>query len=130
MSDTAYLPVSLKHLQFLQALLDAASAREADPDAEVFKLLDAVRKTRGEAVKSKIFQEVQAATGRDDLIDAHTTESVFVQVIRCLAGHDLALETLNTYKEDSERGLMTVQRLRGFLQGLSACSASPCTCLK
>nr|CEK42505.1 hypothetical protein PQBR55_0126 [Pseudomonas fluorescens SBW25] len=44
-NDTRYcLPVTLDQLQSLQSILDAVSAREANPDAEVFHLLEVVRK--------------------------------------------------------------------------------------
>ncbi|OOG83211.1 hypothetical protein B0E42_20465 [Pseudomonas sp. A25(2017)] len=47
------LDVTLGQLQDLESLLETASAGEADPDAEVFQLLDLVRKTRIEAIKFK-----------------------------------------------------------------------------
>ena len=52
-----YLPVTLEQLHDLQSLLDAASAHEPNPDAEVFQLLEVVRKTRVDAVKRQ--QKVQ-----------------------------------------------------------------------
>ena len=42
-------PVTLAQLDDLKNALEAMSNGEADPDAEVFKLLDLVRKTRAEA---------------------------------------------------------------------------------
>lgn len=54
MTEPRYqLAVTLGQLQDLQTLLETASAGEADPDAEVFQLLDLVRKTRVEAIKFK-----------------------------------------------------------------------------
>ncbi|HBN9861138.1 hypothetical protein [Pseudomonas aeruginosa] len=68
--------------------------------------------------------------GKSPIADAHaeaarTLAAVFTQVARCLEGHDLALETLDAYKADAAAGLLTVDRLRGFLQGLSAAGALP-----
>ncbi|HEP9117658.1 TPA: hypothetical protein VDV13_003583 [Pseudomonas aeruginosa] len=58
-------------------------------------------------------------------IEPRTLTAVFTQVARCLEGHDLALETLDAYRADAAAGLLTVDRLRGFLQGLSAAGALP-----
>ncbi|HBN9243600.1 hypothetical protein [Pseudomonas aeruginosa] len=58
-------------------------------------------------------------------IEPRTLTAVFTQVARCLEGHDLALETLDDYRADAAAGLLTVDRLRGFLQGLSAAGALP-----
>lgn len=120
MNDTAYLPVSLKHLEFLQALLDAASAREADPDAEVFQLLDSVRKTRGEAVKSRHREGLSCKHIADKTLSA-----VFSQVEGAVKDCPHSLEVLADYQQDAAAGLLTVDRLRGFLQGLSASGALP-----
>lgn len=58
-------------------------------------------------------------------IAPHTLAVIFAQVAHCLERHDLALETLDAYKEDATAGRLTVERLRGFLQGLSAAGALP-----
>lgn len=44
-------PVTLGQLDELKAAFEAKSAGEADPDAEIFKLLDLVRKTRTDALR-------------------------------------------------------------------------------
>lgn len=59
------------------------------------------------------------------MIDQRTLAAVFAQVTRCLEGQDLALETLDAYKDDAARDLLTVERLRGFLQGLWAAGVLP-----
>lgn len=61
-----YLPVTLEQLQNLQSLLDVR-AREPNPDAEVFQLLEGVRKTRVDAATSR--EKVQndaAALGAEE----------------------------------------------------------------
>ncbi|HCT5749837.1 hypothetical protein [Pseudomonas aeruginosa] len=58
-------------------------------------------------------------------IAPHTLAVIFAQVAHCLERHDFALETLDAYKEDATAGRLTVERLRGFLQGLSAAGALP-----
>lgn len=40
-----------------------------------------------------------------------------------LEGNDSALEVLDDYQMDAEKGLMTPERLRGFLHGLFAAGA-------
>lgn len=44
-------PVTLRQLNELKVALEAMSIAEADPDAEVFKLLGLVRKTRADAIR-------------------------------------------------------------------------------
>ncbi|MDF4211128.1 hypothetical protein P2W50_31240 [Pseudomonas protegens] len=55
-------PLTLGQLDQLKTVLETASANEADPDAEVFALLDLVRKTRTNAIQLK--HQVEALTGR------------------------------------------------------------------
>lgn len=64
-----YLPVTLDQLQSLQSILDAVSAREANPDAEVFHLLEVVRKSRTDAAKSMQRMQQNASEGTTDPID-------------------------------------------------------------
>lgn len=54
------------------------------------------------------------------LTTATPLAAVLAQVERCLAGHPLALEVLEDYREDAARGRLAVPRLRGFLHGLFA----------
>ena len=63
-----YLPVTLDQLQSLQSILDAVSAREADPDAEVFHLLEVVRRTRTDAAKSMLRMQQNASEVSTDPI--------------------------------------------------------------
>lgn len=54
MTEPRYqLAVTLDQLSDLQTMLETVSSRETDPDAEVFRLLDLVRKTRVDAIKFK-----------------------------------------------------------------------------
>lgn len=70
MTDTRYyLPVTLDQLQNLQSMLDTVSAREANPDAEVFQLLEIVRKTRSDAAKSCQQTQEHASKFGTDPID-------------------------------------------------------------
>ena len=55
-------PLTLGQLDLLKTVLEKASANEADPDAEVFELLDLVRKTRTNAIQLK--HQVEALIGR------------------------------------------------------------------
>jgi hypothetical protein len=50
---------------------------------------------------------------------------VFAQVAAALSNHPSALETLADYAEDADTGRIGIERLRGFLQGLSAAQALP-----
>lgn len=54
-------PVTLSQLDEMKAALEVASVSVADPDAEIFKLLDLVRKTRAHAIRHKQSQEASAA---------------------------------------------------------------------
>ncbi len=45
-------PLTLSQLDQLKVLLEIASAREADPESEVFQLLKLVHRTRVDAIKS------------------------------------------------------------------------------
>ena len=58
-------------------------------------------------------------------IAALTTRAVFAQVEAALGDNPQALEVLADYQQDADAGLLTVDRLRGFLQGLSAARALP-----
>ncbi|WP_164707327.1 hypothetical protein [Metapseudomonas otitidis] len=58
-------------------------------------------------------------------ISAHTLRSVFAQVEGALKDHPYALEVLADYREDADAGRLTLDRLRGFLQGLSAGGVLP-----
>lgn len=64
-----HLPVTLEQSRNLQSLLDAASARESNPDAEVFELLETVRKTRVDATKTPQDKPV-SVTVDGQLLDA------------------------------------------------------------
>ncbi|MNF64515.1 hypothetical protein D3C81_1403210 [compost metagenome] len=70
-----YLPVTLDQLQHLQSVLDTVSSREANPDAEVFQLLEVVRKTRADAAKSS-----QKAQEHADILGADPIDPVLSKV--------------------------------------------------
>lgn len=55
-------PLTLSQLDQLKTVLETASANEPDPDAEVFALLDLVRKARANAIKLK--RQVEALAGQ------------------------------------------------------------------
>ena len=54
-------PVTLNQLDEMKVALEVVSAGVADPDAEIFKLLDLVRKTRADAIRQKLRQEEASA---------------------------------------------------------------------
>ncbi|MCP1652722.1 hypothetical protein [Pseudomonas nitroreducens] len=58
-------------------------------------------------------------------IAAQTLRVVFAQVESALKDHPQALDVLADYQQDAAAGRVTLDRLRGFLQGLSAAGALP-----
>lgn len=58
-------------------------------------------------------------------IAEQTLRAVFAQVERNLTDNPQALEVLADYEQDAAAGRLTLDRLRGFLQGLSAAGALP-----
>lgn len=58
-------------------------------------------------------------------ITAQTLRAVFAQVEGALKDHPQALEVLADYRQDAAAGRLTLDRLRGFLQGLSAAGVLP-----
>lgn len=58
-------------------------------------------------------------------IAAQTLQAVFSQVAAALKDNPQSLEVLTDYQQDAAAGRLTVDRLRGFLQGLSAAGALP-----
>lgn len=60
-TETRYpLPLTLDQLSDLKTLLDAATASEADPNAEIFALLDQVREAHKRAFNSERLRTAQA----------------------------------------------------------------------
>ena len=58
--DRAPLHLTLGQLNDLKILLEAATASEVDPDAEIFALLDQVREARKQTVSLGVRNQVRA----------------------------------------------------------------------
>lgn len=58
-------------------------------------------------------------------VSTATLGTVFAQVARAIAHIPQALEVLEDYRQDAAVSRLTLDRLRGFLQGLSAAGALP-----